>query len=60
MDWSSVLASKSAEEEETSMLTAGFAARMRKRAANLKDEPAPISDRKRPRRSFPDEDAQKD
>ena len=42
------------------MLTAGFAARMRKRVMDSEDESTPIFDRKSPKRSSPDEEAQKD
>ena len=57
MDWSGVLASKSTEEEEMSMLAIGFAARIQKRIVDSKDESAPTSDGKRPRRSWLDEEA---
>ena len=46
-----VLASEFAEEEQMSMIVAGFGTRMRKRTADSEDEPAPTSDWKRPRRS---------
>ena len=59
MDWWSVLTSKSAEEEEKSMLVVGFVAQMCKQTADLDDEPTPTSDRKHPRRSSLNEDAQK-
>ena len=57
MDWTGILASEPAEEEEMSILAARFSARMRKRVADLEDESTPISDRKCPKRSSPDEDA---
>ena len=60
MDWSSVLANESTEEEKMSMLAIGFAVRMRKRTVDSEDEPAPTSDGKRLRRSSPNEEAQKD
>ena len=56
MDWTGIISSKLAEEEEMSMPTAGFAARMHKRATDLKGESTPISDGKRPNRSLLDEE----
>ena len=44
MDWANILSSESAEEEELSMLTAGFAAQMRKRVVDSEDEFVPVSD----------------
>ena len=60
MDWMDILASESTEKEEMSMLAARFATRMQKRVADSKDESTLISNGKRPRRSSPDEEAQKD
>ena len=60
MDWAGIIASKLVEEEEMSILSAGFVARMHKRATDLKGESTPISDGKRPNRSFPDEETWKD
>ena len=56
MDWTGIIASKLVEEEEMSMPAAGFAARMHKRATDLKGESTPISDGKRPNRSLPNEE----
>ena len=55
-----VVASQPAEEEEMYILVVGFIARMRKRAAGSKGEAASNPGGKRPRRSSPDEEAQKD
>ena len=60
MDWAGILANESVEEEEMSMLAAGFAALMRKWDADLEDEPTLIPDGKRPKRSSPDEEVEKD
>ena len=60
MDWSSVLASESTEEEEMSTLAVGFAAHMRKRDVDLEDEPSPIPDGKRPKWSLLDKEVEKD
>ena len=60
MDWAGILANESVEEEEMSMLAIGFAARMQKLDADLEDEPTLIPDRKRPKRSSPDEEVEKD
>ena len=60
VDWTRILASEPAEEEEMFMLAAGFIARMQKWVANLEDESTPISDGKRPKWSSLDEEAQKD
>ena len=43
-----------------SMLAAGFSARMRKWDVDLEDEPTPIPNGKRPKRSFPDVEVEKD
>ena len=56
MDWTGIITSELAEEEEMSMPAAGFAARMSKRAMDSKGESTPISDGKRPNRSLPDEE----
>ena len=60
MDLEGILASESVEEEKMSMLAAEFAARMRKRDAELEDDPSPIPDRKRPKLSSLSEEAEKD
>ena len=60
VDWSGVLSSESAEEDEMSMLATGFAARMQKRIADLEDESAPTFEGKRPRHSSLNEEALKD
>ena len=60
MDWTSILASESVEEEEISTLAVGFATWMRKRVADSEDKSTPISNGKRPRRSSLDGEAQKD
>ena len=60
MDWAGVLASESVEEEEMSMLVAGFAARMRNRDADLEDEPTPIPNGMCPKRSSPNVEAEKE
>ena len=52
MDWTGIIASKLTEEEEMSMSATGFAARMHKRATDLKGESTPIYDGKRPNRSL--------
>ena len=57
MDWTGILDSESAEEEEMFMLITGFAARIRKLVADSEDESTPIFDGKHPRRSSPDEEA---
>ena len=60
VDWTGILSSEYAEEEEMSMLTAGFAVRMQKWVAESEDESTPISDGKSLRRFSPIEEAQKD
>ena len=60
VDWVGIISSELAEEEEMFRLIAGFAGRMRKRARGSEGESTPISDRKRPKQSSPDEDAKKD
>ena len=60
MDWAGVIANEPAEEEEMSMLAAGFSARMHKRAVGLEGESTPIFDGKRSKCSSLDEQAQKD
>ena len=60
MDWTGILASDSTEKEEMSMLASGFASWMQKRVVDSEDESTPIFDGKRPRRSSPNEEAQKD
>ena len=42
MDWTGILANEFVEEEKMFMLVAGFAARMRKRVADSKDESTPF------------------
>ena len=56
MDWTDILASEFTEENEMSMLTAKFGARMRKRVVDSDDESTPIYDGKHPRLSSLDED----
>ena len=60
VDWIGVVASEPAEEEEMYNLVIGFIARMRKRAAGSEGEATSNPGGKRPRRSSPDEEAQKD
>ena len=60
MDWAGVLASEPAKEEEMFMLATGFAARMQKGDADLENEPTPIPDGKRPKKSSPNKEAKKD
>ena len=57
MDWAGIITNEPTEDEEMSRLNAGFAARMRKRVAGSEGESTPISDRKRPKQSLPDEEA---
>ena len=60
VDWAGIVSSQPAEEEEMSKLAVGFAAQMHKRAAGSEGGSTPIVDGKRPKRSSPDEEAQKD
>ena len=60
MDWVSVLATEFAEEDDMPMLAAGFPAWMRKWDTDLEDEPTPIPDGKRPKRSSLDVEVEKD
>ena len=60
MDWASVLSNESTEEKEMTMLATRFAALMRKRVASLDDEFTPIPDRKCPKWSSPNKEAEKD
>ena len=60
MDWVGVLASESVEEGKMSMLAAEFAAQMRKRDVDLEGEPTLTHDGKRPKRSSPNVEAEKD
>ena len=56
MDWTGILTSEPAEEEEMSMLATEFVARMRKWVADLENESTPISVGKYPKWSSPDEE----
>ena len=60
VDWVGVLANESVEEEEISMLVVGFSAWIRKWVSDLEDEPTPVLDGKRPKRSSPDEWVERD
>ena len=55
-----IIANELVEEEEISRLAAGFATWVHKQVACLEGEFAPISDGKRPKRSSPNEEDQKD
>ena len=55
VDWTSIISIESVEEKEMSNLTAGFAARMCKRAASSEGETTPRSGVKWSRRSSPNE-----
>ena len=57
VDWTGVIASEPTEDEEMSSLATGFTAQMRKQAVGSKGETTPRSDRKRSKRSSPDEEA---
>ena len=60
VDWTCIIASEPAEEEEMSRLATRFATQMRKQAAGSEGETTPISYRKHPKRSSSHEEAQKD
>ena len=60
MGWTSIIAKEPADEKEMSRLAAGFVVLMRKRATGLEGETTPLSNGNRPKRSLPDEEAQKD
>ena len=60
MDWTSIIASELAKEEEMSNLVVGFAVRMCNQAMGSEGETTPISGGKRSRLSSPNEQAQKD
>ena len=60
MDWAGVLDNESVEEDEMFMLAFGFAAQMRKRDADLEDEPTPILNKKLPKQCSLDVEAEKD
>ena len=60
VDWTSIISSELAEEEEMSSLATRFFVRMRKQAACSEGETTPRSSGKWSRRSSLDEEAQKD
>ena len=55
-----IVSSEPIKEEKISNLAIGFIARMRKRAAGSEGEATSNAGGKRPRRSSPNEEAQKD
>ena len=60
MDWAGVLVSEFVEDDEMFMLVAGFTVQMRKRDADLEDEPTPIPHGKGHKRSLPKVEVEKD
>ena len=57
VDWTGIISSEPAEEEEMSSISAGFSIRMHNRAAGSKGETTPISCGKWSKRLSPDEKA---